>query len=412
MMRRALLAALVLAVMFLAFAVFRRTSDGVPQWADCTSRAIAPPATVAATSPPPRVQTVLVATVESPTALAVAPSRTVLFVILREGQLLSVPKAGGPPTTLLDLTKRVATGGEYGLLGIAVEPNGAHLYLHYSDVDGFAKIIEYALDGDALVAGSERLVLRIRDPHRFHQGGQLEFGPDGHLYIGIGDGGSEGDLGDPEDDSQRLDELFGNILRIDPRPSGSAAYSVPADNPFVGVEGARPEVYAYGLRNPWRFSFDREGGDLWIGDVGHYCWEEVDHVSLAEARGANFGWRGVEALHAYDGPMPKKHVLPIWEYRHTVGIDIVLRHAPKGAPPACGVIGGYVYRGAALPALQGTYLYGDICDGRLLGLRARGDAVEPIALDAGIEGLLSFGEDDSGELYVLGVGGVFRLAPA
>jgi glucose/arabinose dehydrogenase len=230
-----------------------------------------------------------------------------------------------------------------------------------------------------------------------HHGGNLVFGPDGLLWLGVGDG-SPG--GDPANAAQSLGVLSGKLLRLDPRATASKGYKVPATNPFVNRKGARPEIWAYGLRNPWRFSFDRATGDLWIGDVGQYIIEEIDVIGLRRSKGANFGWRRLEGSRQFSGSPPPNAVAPIHEYAHGNG--------------RCAVIGGHVYRGTQIRGLQGAYVYSDVCDGRIRALaRARGKPVRHRDLGLRIPGLVSFAENRAGELYALSLaGGVYRLASA
>src|SRR5205823_8400807 len=219
-------------------------------------------------------------------------------------------------------------------------------------------------------------------------------GPDGMLYIGLGDGGSEGD---PQHNGQNLGTLLSKILRINPAASGSAPYSVPADNPFLGRQGVRPETWMWGLRNPWRFSFDRTTGDLWIGDVGQNEYEEIDLARNGE-NGVNWGWSAREGLHPFRGAAPNGVRDPVLETRHSDG--------------NCAIVGGYVYRGQAIPALHGVYVFGDNCRPNLVGaVAANGRLVAQRDLGAAVSQLTTFGEDPNGELYAVARGGtVFRLA--
>jgi glucose/arabinose dehydrogenase len=254
-------------------------------------------------------------------------------------------------------------------------------------------------DPDLAEAASESVVLTAEQPFPNHNGGQIRFGPDGRLYIGLGDGGSSDD---PGGRGQSLDDLLGAILRID--LDGGIPYAVPADNPFVGTAGARPEVWSYGLRNPWRFSFDRLNGDLYVGDVGQNQWEEINYAPAAAGagRGVNFGWRSMEGRHCFGGGSCDQTglALPVLEYDHGSG---------------CSVTGGYVYRGAAIPALQGQYFYADFCQGWVRTLRVDAGAVTaqadwPTLRPGG--SIPSFGEDSAGELYVLASDGrVLKIVP-
>jgi glucose/arabinose dehydrogenase len=289
----------------------------------------------------------------------------------------------------------VVVEGEGGLLGVAVAPDGRHLYVSFTDQEHAVRLVEVTLDPDGVDPDSRRDVLTIQQPSTRHHGGNLVFGPDGLLWLGVGDG-SPG--GDPANAAQSLGVLSGKLLRLDPTPTGPKGYKVPATNPFVNREGARPEIWAYGLRNPWRFSFDRATGDLWIGDVGQYIIEEIDVIGLRRSRGANFGWRRLEGSRRFNGSPPPGAVPPVHEYAHRNG--------------RCAVIGGHVYRGTQIRGLQGAYVYGDVCDGRIRALaRPRGKPVRHRDLGLQLPGLVSFAENRAGELYALSLaGGVYRLS--
>lgn len=336
-----------------------------------------------------------VAVLDQPVALAVRAGDPALYVAEKPGRVVALVPGEGP-RVVLDLSGRVATGSEQGLLGLAFPPDGRFLYVDLTDSAGDTRILEFRVGARGIDASSEREVLRVEQPYANHNGGQLAFGPDGHLYIGLGDGGS---AGDPEGRAQSLGTLLGKILRISPRPAGGEPYAVPPDNPFVGTPGARPEIWAFGLRNPWRFSFDRETGELWIGDVGQSAWEEVD--VLAPGRGgANLGWDLLEGSHPFEGSADgTRTVLPIYEYPHDGAV--------------CAVTGGFVYRGEATPALQGAYVFGDFCAGALEALAPRrGRAPAHRELGPVVPNLASFGEDAEGELYALSLDGpVYRLVP-
>ncbi len=222
------------------------------------------------------------------------------------------------------------------------------------------------------------------------------FGPDGHLYIGLGDGGGGGD---PHGNAQSLRTLLGKMLRIRPRPFGGKPYRIPPDNPFVGRSGARPEIWAFGLRNPWRYSFDAETKDLWIGDVGQSAWEEIDFQRGSSLGGENYGWDRLEGSRQFEGSAPPKHVLPVYEYAN--------------GGQNCAVTGGYVYRGHAIPAMRGAYVFGDACAGELQAFVYSGAVVRQAAsLVVKVPQLASFGEGADRELYALSLAGeVFRLTP-
>ncbi len=315
-----------------------------------------------------------------------------IMVVGADGRLRSDP--------FLDIRGRVASGGERGLLGLALHPayaQNGRLFLDYTDTSGDTVIAEYARrDADHADAASERVLLHIKQPFANHNGGMVAFGPDGMLYIGMGDGGSGGD---PLNNGQRLDTLLGKLLRID--VDDAQPYAIPADNPFVGRTGVRPEIFAYGLRNPWRFSFDRATGDLFIGDVGQGAWEEVDAVPAGRAGGLDFGWRIMEGRDCFGGAAcsPAGLARPAFVYSHSFG---------------CAISGGYVYRGTAFPALAGGYLFGDYCSGRIWALSAAaalsGATTARELLDTGLT-VASFGQDDAGELYVCDLGGgrIYRL---
>lgn len=328
-----------------------------------------------------------------------------LFVVEQGGRIRAV--AGGaigePP--FLDMTDRVGAGGsEQGLLGLAFPASFADagvFYVDYTDLNGDTVVSRFRLgaDGNADPA-SEEVILRQDQPYANHNGGSLQFGPDGYLYIGFGDGGSQGD---PNGNGQNLGTWLGKILRIEVDPAlvpAGQAYGIPEDNPFVGDPAALPEIWAYGLRNPWRFSFDRETGDLWIADVGGTQREEIDLLPLADGGGENLGWNRFEGSDCSSGDCDTSGItMPLFEYTHDFG---------------CSVTGGYVYRGEQFPDLTGTYLFADYCSGLLWGggQDASGAWVmsEPIETNMSIS---SFGEDAAGELYVtdLSGGAVYRVAP-
>jgi Glucose / Sorbosone dehydrogenase len=344
-----------------------------------------------------------------PTYVDAAPGfKRLLFVVEQLGAV-RVVRGNGRPRTFLDISDRVVCCAERGLFSIAFPPDykrSRRFYVFYSNRDGNLELDEFKRRrGDETRArrSSRRTVLVI--PHQaasVHNGGQLQFGPDGHLWISTGDGGSGGDS---EDNARDLSSLLGKLLRIDPRPSGGRAYGIPADNPYVGVDGS-DEIYSYGFRNPWRFSFDRRTGSLAIGDVGEGLVEEVDYVERSGARGANFGWPQYEGDRLYDPsrPGPDPPTFPILAYRHEDG--------------NCTVIGGYVVRDRRLRSLRGRYLYADLCAGELRSLVPRLDgAVDDGALGPTVEIPTSFGEGYRGRIYVatrgesFGDGRVWRLAP-
>jgi glucose/arabinose dehydrogenase len=332
-----------------------------------------------------------------------------LFVSEQAGKV-RVVSAGGvlSPTPFVDLTSRIKLGGERGLLGLAFHPRFAtnrRLFVDYTRArDGGTVVSELraSADGSRVDPSTERIILIVPQPFANHNGGQLAFGPDGYLYIGLGDGGSQGD---PNGNGQNRKVLLAKILRIDvdgPHAAGKA-YGIPPDNPyaaggFAPGEG-RPEVWAYGLRNPWRFSFDRVTGELYIGDVGQNAWEEIDRQPLDPRGGANYGWNLMEGNHCFQsGCDPTGLTMPIAEYSHQLG---------------CSVTGGYVYRGTAQAALRGMYIFGDYCSGRLFTVHSEDGAITTGTVAESGLNISSFGEDEAGELYLVDLsgGGLYRLVP-
>jgi glucose/arabinose dehydrogenase len=332
---------------------------------------------------------------ESPVGLTTRADDDRLYVIEQGGRVRIIEN--GEPVDEPVLEVAVSNGNEQGLLGLAFSPDGSRLYVDYTDPNGDTHVDEYTMNGDVADSQSRRELLFVEDPYPNHNGGHVTFGPDGMLYITLGDGGA---AGDPEQRAQNLGVLFGKIMRIDPTPSGDAPYSIPADNPFVGQSGARPEIWMYGLRNPWRFSFDRETDDVWIGDVGQNLWEEIDFAAVGTAAGSDWGWDLREGTHEFEGPPPASAREPIFELSHNDG--------------NCSVTGGYVYRGDAIPALRGAYVFADYCRGELIALVQQDGALADQALLGPRSGeVTSFGEDASGELYVLTrSGAIYRIDPA
>jgi glucose/arabinose dehydrogenase len=327
-----------------------------------------------------------------------------IFVV-EQGGTIRVVRAGKPrPAPFLDLRKQVLAGGEQGLLSMAFAPDYAtsrRFYVDYTDLGGVQRVVEYRRsrsNPERADAGSARLVLRYDGLEANHNGGLVLFGPDGLLYVGTGDGGGANDQHGSRGNAQDLGRLEGKLLRIDPSRNRGRGYAVPSSNPFVGRSGARPEIYSYGLRNPWRFSFDRSTGDLTIGDVGQDQIEEIDFAAKGQARGANYGWRPLEGRRRnFDEPAPGA-VAPVLELAHKAG--------------NCSVTGGYVVRDPALAALAGRYVYGDYCKGELRSARlAAGEASDDRSLGLKtVAQLSSFGEDGLGRVYVVSLSGpVYRL---
>ncbi len=347
---------------------------------------------------------------DTPMAMAVRPGDDgVVYVALRGGRLVRLDPTAGPDAqagadTVLDFTDDVSTESERGFLGVAFAPDGEQLYVSYTNPDGDTRIDEYAVDGTGagatVDAGSRREVLAVDQPYPNHNGGGIAFGPDDLLYVGLGDGGAGGD---PEDRAQDPTSLLGKVLRIDPAAGEESTYGIPEDNPNVGGANgteARSEIWLRGVRNPWRWSFDSATGDLWIADVGQDSVEEIDFLpqdgtGRNAGRAANLGWNEMEGDQPYEGGEPPSgYVPPIATYTHDDG--------------GCSVTGGYVYRGAALPELEGAYLYTDYCRGHLQGLVV--DGSREIRADEDLGALpqaspVSFGQDADGELYVLFQGG-------
>jgi glucose/arabinose dehydrogenase len=312
-----------------------------------------------------------------------------LFITLKGGQIVIYDGSDVVATPFLDISALVSNASEQGLLSVAFHPDYAangFFFVDYTNTNGDTVIARYSVSADADRAdpGSAQILLTIAQPFQNHNGGQLQFGPDGYLYIGMGDGGSGGD---PQDNGQNLGTLLGKILRID--VDGGTPYAVPADNPFIGNPTAQPEIWALGLRNPWRFSFDRITGDMFIADVGQSSWEEVDFQTAASPGGENYGWRRMEGTHCFnpasncnDGTL----TLPILEYSHSFG---------------CSITGGYRYRGARYPDLEGVYFYADYCSGRIWGAHEdQGGVWVTEELMATNLQITTFGEDEDGEVYL------------
>lgn len=339
-----------------------------------------------------------------PVALTAPPGDPRLFIAEKGGAVRIVKEGMLLPTPFLDLAGRVSTGGEQGLLGLAFDPDHAatgRFIVHYTDPGGNTVVSSFRVTGtdpDLADPASETPILTAEQPFSNHNGGGIVFGPDGMLYIGLGDGGGGGD---PDGRGQSLTDLLGAILRVDVRTG--AGYTIPPDNPFVGRPDARPEIWSVGLRNPWRFDFDVVTGDLYIADVGQSAWEEVNVATAADGagRGANFGWSDMEGGHCYAaGCDPGRFTLPVLEYSHAEG---------------CSISGGYIYRGAAIPDLQGHYFYADYCQGWVRSFRFQdGEATDQRQWRTLTPGgqVPGFGRDATGELYVLSAEGrVFRIVP-
>jgi glucose/arabinose dehydrogenase len=317
-----------------------------------------------------------------------------IFVVEQDGRIWILKDSETLETPFLDVRDIISRdASERGLLGLAFHPDfedNAQFFINYTDSQGDTVIARYLAatdDPDVAAPSSAEIILTIHQPFANHNGGDIAFGPDGYLYIGMGDGGSGGD---PEDNGQNPEALLGKILRID--VNSGDPYGIPDDNPYADDPVNAKEIWALGVRNPWRFSFDRETGDLYIGDVGQNQYEEVNFQPADSKGGENYGWNIVEGFHNFSGAaVPDGLTDPFFEYSHSDG---------------CSVTGGYVYRGEALPDLQGVYLFGDYCSGTVWASYrdAEGAWQTDVFLQSGSQ-ISSFGEDESGELYLVNHGG-------
>jgi len=370
----------------------------------------APTATQEATAPPAAatargVRLRRIGSFDAPVFVTSPPGdRSRQFVVEQGGRVMVVRDGRKLGTPFLDIRGQVTAGGEQGLLSLAFAPDYAEsgrFYVYFTDGAGDQRIVEYRRrDADRADPGSARLVLRMADSESNHNGGLLLFGPDDLLYVGTGDGGGGGDRHGPRGNAQNLGSLLGKILRIDPRSRAGRPYTVPDSNPFVGRSGARGEVYSYGLRNPWRFSFDRATGDLAIGDVGQNEYEEISFVRRGKGRGANFGWRPFEGRARYTaGERAPGHVRPVIVRKHSDG--------------NCSITGGVVVRDPRLGGLRGRYVFGDYCKGRIESARlspGRARGVRRTSLR--VSSLSSFGEDAEGRVYATSLDGpMYRIVP-
>jgi len=341
-----------------------------------------------------------------PVDLQSAPGDTNRLFIVEKPGIIRVFQGGALlPKPFLDISSRVSRGTEQGLLGLAFHPQFAtnrRFYVDYTDISGDTRVVEFLADaGLDSASATEREILFVDQPADNHNGGQIAFGPDGYLYVALGDGGGAGDT---YHNGQNLGSLLAKLLRLN--VDAGSPYSIPADNPFVGRTGAKGETWDYGLRNPWRFSFDRLNGDLYIADVGQNLYEEVDYEPH-HAGGKNYGWNIMEGFHCFNASTCNKAglTLPVVEYPHQDG---------------CSITGGYIYRGAEIPELNGTYFYGDYCTGIVRSFRIdqskavnAQDWTSTLRTQSGgrMEQLSSFGQDARGELYlVLLTGEVYQIA--
>jgi glucose/arabinose dehydrogenase len=325
-----------------------------------------------------------------------------LYVVEQGGRVIRVTPDGAT-STFLDISSDVTAGGEQGLLSIAFAPDfddTGLLYADYTNTEGDTRVVEYHSSDEGRTAdpSTARELLAVDQPYENHNGGLLEFGLDDRLYVGLGDGGS---AGDPERRGLDLSTPLGKILRIDPTAQDGSEYGIPPDNPFTGHDGARPEIYSYGLRNPWRFSFDRPSGSLVIADVGQESQEEVDVIDAGKASGANFGWSAFEGDARFNDDQPADGA---------IAPDVVLSHGDG----FCSITGGYVVRDRRLTTLYGRYVYGDFCRPELRSFDpAGGTAGDDHDIGVSVPNLSSFGTDDDGHVYATSITGpVYRLDPA
>jgi glucose/arabinose dehydrogenase len=326
-----------------------------------------------------------------------------LFVVEQGGSIRVVQSGAVLPQPFLDLTPLVTHGGsEEGLLGLAFDPHYAQsgqFYVYYTDPGGNSHLARYHVSSSdpnqADPASAQDLLQVQQPPYPNHKGGNIVFGPDGYLYVSLGDGGSQGD---PNGNGQNRNTLLGKLLRIDVSGGGDK-YEVPPSNPFVGQSGVKAEIWAYGLRNPWRATFDHATGDFWIADVGQNTYEEIDLQPAGDKGGENYGWNYMESNHPYQGQPPSDVTLvpPVAEYTHQEG--------------GCAIAGGYVYRGPSLPELNGVYFFGDFCSGLTWTLMRAGDQWQRAQFISTGFAISSFGTDEAGELYVCdyGTGTIYRL---
>ena len=362
------------------------------------------PSTTLATGPlpVPSVALVEVAQFDTPVELTTRPGDVRSFVVEQGGRVLAFDDLS--TEVVLDITDRTAANGERGLLGAAFDPAADRAYVHYSNESGNTVLAEYAIDPVTAIfdVESRREVLTVEQPFGNHNGGELAFGPDGYLYLALGDGGS---ADDPERNSLALSSRLGKILRIDPQPTADAPFGTPPDNPFVDVEGADPTIWSLGLRNPWKFSFDSLTGDLWIADVGQGDIEEINLAPAISGQGAgkglSFGWSAFEGSERFNTDQDDAgHTGPVVEYPHDDG--------------NCSVSGGAVYRGDVIEDLFGWYVYGDFCSGRIWGHDPTSEPGAPIVVElAELANLTAIAVGGEGDLFaVSNTGTVSRFSPA
>ncbi len=330
-------------------------------------------------------------TLPDPTVLTFV-DETSGFLADRTGRVYSFDPAGLSSQPVIDLSDNTGASDDQGLLGLTVDPAGNWLYLHHTVAEGDSVVRAYPLEGSSVNADGGVEIIVVDQPSRQHNGGDLAFGPDGYLYVSFGDGGG---LGDPRHHGQDLGTVLGAILRLDVDPTTEPRYRPAPGNPYIGMEGRSELIWAHGVRNPFRLSFDRVQGDLWVADVGQQCIEEINHLTTRDG-GTNLGWNAYEGSRRFVGDQLPDHRPPDFEYRHGVGL--------------CAIVGGYVYRGAAFPELLGRYVFTDLCNGRIYAV-IPGGTPEVIELPLSVARPVAFGEDPAGELYVVSneEGIVYRL---
>ena len=362
----------------------------------------APSTTLAGPLPEPSVELFEIGTFDQPVEATSRPGFGEVFVVEQPGRVIAVTDLSSE--VVLDIADLTEARGEQGLLGLAFHPTADLAYVNFTDSDGDTVVAEFAIDpaDGQFDRNSYRELLTIDQPYSNHNGGQLAFGPDQLLYVGVGDGGSGGD---PDRYALDLSSRLGKILRIDPLSDGDQPFTVPDDNPFVGQAGADPTIWSYGLRNPWRFSFDPETGDLWVGDVGQGDFEEINQSPATDrrdaARGANFGWSAFEGFERFnDDQLTDGAVAPLFVYDHAEG--------------RCSVTGGTVARGDTIADLPGWYLFGDYCSGQIWGLDPTAPPSEPRVVElAELSGLVALSTGPDREVYAVSNGGtVARLVAA
>jgi len=352
-------------------------------------------------------------------------NNSILIVVEQKGVIQILDNGKKRKKPFLDIRDRVHNplfpGDESGLLGFAFDPNFAqnnYFYVNYVDEDGFTVISRFSSEEYVGNNLSEIEILKIKQPYSNHNGGCIQFGPDNYLYISIGDGGS---TGDPENRAQDLSNLFGSIIRI--KINNDGTYSIPIDNPFIDIENSKPEIWSYGLRNVWRFSFDKLNGDLIMGDVGQYLWEEINFASHLSQGGENYGWNILEGNHCYLQDIECKktgYIMPLFEYPNNANyIRTLIGLKQKNYNmDGCSITGGYIYRGEKIPRLYGRYIFGDYCTGKVWSINLNKEKIDLIDHSQEIFNsmgkkefyLSSFGQDNNGEIFLVDYNGaIFKL---